>query len=607
MRQNAIYLSIVLIAGLLFGSLALFLVARGTIDNPFEADAPVESGEDIPGEVPREPTDPDGPDLEGVPGVLWPAVTLEWALDAAPESRALDALAELAERKDAVGYSALVQLAEVLADEDIEDALIEENLRRALDLHYTEEVHRRLADYLLRVDEEAAVDEYMHLLPDPEVIDILSDSGASKELIGRGLFEGQHWTPLLDFLPDSPDAIENEFYRARALFETGDYASALEEFASLSESDYEGARWWMARSLESTGRTSEALEIYRDLGAEGGYRAGIILESRGERLEAARAFGSALDVQARWRGARIWDEEGLDDLALDLYLEVARESDSTLWDDAAYRAYLMLDDGDPRREDLLDLLRDRPAWMHRLDLEPHFSLRAELIPRVPDFLDRQEAYTDSGRYELAEIERRIGERLIDPGGKLYLALRHLEAGEYERAVRWGSSLVADRPCPAAYRTSFPRAFESLVMEAAAEFSVDPHLIWAVMREESRFRPAVSSWAGAMGLMQVMPDTGREIARNLGEVFDVEDLLDPETNIRFGAYYLRRMLDQYHTSDAALAAYNAGPGNAARWLGSPLGTDPDTFPTAVTFRETRLYITRVMDSKITYDWLYGEDN
>lgn len=105
----------------------------------------------------------------------------------------------------------------------------------------------------------------------------------------------------------------------------------------------------------------------------------------------------------------------------------------------------------------------------------------------------------------------------------------------------------------------------------------------------------------------MPATGKDIADRKGIDFKVEDLFDPETNIRFGAFYLRAMLDMFNRDlDRALAGYNTGPGHSRRWGNSPLGQEPGGFPTAITFIETREYITRVRNSFLTYQWLYGDE-
>jgi len=600
LKKSLLYVAIAILGGILFGTVALWAVGAGHVDNPFASleEEVLPAEEDVtPREEMREPP------LEGVPGILWPAVTLEWVLDGdAPEVESH--LRTLIDRDDAVGYLARLHLARMPSDDASESAV--PLLRGALDLHYTVDVHRELAAALRESgDVDAAVAEYLDLVGEPDVVEVLVELGVDRTTIGEALAQRNLWSSLLEFAEEEPASSDLQFLVGRGLWEVGNPEGALPIFEELEEAEYEEASWWTARTLESLGQEGRALDIYLSLGGEGGYRAGIILERRGDLEGAARAFGSAPEPEALWRGARIWDERGREDLALDAYLQVA-EGDSSLWDDAAYRAYLLLDEGTPLRDELLASLETRPAWMTRLGLEPRWDLAPELVPVQPEFLLRVDAYRDSGRDDLADLEVAIGESRIDAPGKLFLGLRYLENGEYERAVRWGSSLLRERPCPAAYRLAYPRAYRDLVAAAAGEFGVEPELIWAVMREESRFQHHVASWAGAMGLMQVMPETGREIARALGEPYEVNDLLDPETSIRYGSWYLRRMLDQFVTQDAALAAYNAGPGNAHRWLGTPLGSDPLTFPTAVTFRETRLYITRVGDSRVIYDWLYAEE-
>lgn len=115
-----------------------------------------------------------------------------------------------------------------------------------------------------------------------------------------------------------------------------------------------------------------------------------------------------------------------------------------------------------------------------------------------------------------------------------------------------------------------QAYEEIILEAAAEFDVDPALIRAVMQAESAFHPYAVSRAGAEGLMQLMPALADEMG--------VRDSFDPRENIMGGVRYLKRLLD-YHSGnlDLALASYNAGPGNVARYGGVP------------PFRETRNYV------------------
>ncbi len=598
MKRILLYVGIALLGGAIVGTALLWSVARGVIENPF---APLPSQE----EESRAPTDftefPE-PSLEGIPGVLWPVTRLEWAQGDPPGAH--ETLSTLSKRQDAVGYLASIALARRALDSD-PDASVD-HYAQALDLLSTREIYEEYVDALLEADRsDDAIEVLLERITDRSDIDRVLSLGLEDEGVIDALARDGQWELLAEeYMDVTVEDTSARLHVARALWETGAVEEAAGRFGDLLGEGIGDAEWWYARCLEALGSRDEALQIYRDLGEDGAYRAAIILEGRGEKEAAAESFSMAPEPDAQWRGARIWDEMGRTERALPLYLNVS-ESEGTLWDDAAYRAILLLDEGDARREALIERLEHRPAWMRRLGLEPRFDIRPELVAEKPEYLVRVEAYRESGRTELAELERRIGEDRVGAVGKLYLAERHLEAGEYERAVRWGSALVAARPCPAAYRLSYPRAFRPMVEAASREFDVPEHLLYAVMREESRFRAAVTSWAGAMGLMQVMPDTGREIARRLGEPFEPDDLFQPETSIRFGAWYLREMLDRFGTVDAALAAYNAGPGNAARWLQSPLGLDADTFPTAITFRETRLYVTRVQDSRIIYDWLYGD--
>lgn len=132
-------------------------------------------------------------------------------------------------------------------------------------------------------------------------------------------------------------------------------------------------------------------------------------------------------------------------------------------------------------------------------------------------------------------------------------------------------------------------------------STDPALIAAVIYEESRFVDQTSS-KGARGLMQITPDTSETIeSLSGGETFVYEDLADPELNIKYGTFYLRYLLDKYGGDEAAaLAAYNAGEGNADAWGGADLETSDITFP------ETRDYVAAVLDKRNAYARKYADE-
>jgi len=142
--------------------------------------------------------------------------------------------------------------------------------------------------------------------------------------------------------------------------------------------------------------------------------------------------------------------------------------------------------------------------------------------------------------------------------------------------------------------TLPLHHEDVIRQQAHEKNVDAALIAAVIYSESKFSDRTSS-AGARGLMQITPEAANEIERRSGgTTFKLKDLSDPEINIRYGTYLLRELLDRYDGDVvAALAAYNAGPGNVDKWGGSELSVE------AIPFPETRAYVEEVLDKQRAY--------
>jgi peptidoglycan lytic transglycosylase len=149
--------------------------------------------------------------------------------------------------------------------------------------------------------------------------------------------------------------------------------------------------------------------------------------------------------------------------------------------------------------------------------------------------------------------------------------------------------------------TLPLQHEDIIRQQAAAKHVDPSLIAAVIYAESRFRDQESR-AGALGLMQITPETADVIARlSGGTQFVTGDLSDPDINIRYGTYYLRYLLHRYGGNEAAaLAAYNAGTGAADRWGGAELGLD------AISYPETRAYVEEVFDKRQEYRDKYADE-
>jgi soluble lytic murein transglycosylase len=154
-----------------------------------------------------------------------------------------------------------------------------------------------------------------------------------------------------------------------------------------------------------------------------------------------------------------------------------------------------------------------------------------------------------------------------------------------------------KPAPYA-RLLYPLRYDAIVSAHAENYRLDPALLAAVIYTESKFDADAHSAAGAIGLMQLLPDTARGIAlRTGGRDFVVDDLYVPELNVRYGSWYLRHLLDRYGDARLALAAYHAGQGNVDRWRARGVG---------VQFPETRAYVDKVLRLTAVYDHAYGDE-
>jgi soluble lytic murein transglycosylase len=146
------------------------------------------------------------------------------------------------------------------------------------------------------------------------------------------------------------------------------------------------------------------------------------------------------------------------------------------------------------------------------------------------------------------------------------------------------------------RLWFPLRYDAIVRGHAANYHLDASLLAAVIEQESKFNAGAKSRTGAVGLMQLEPATAKGIAIHTGgSKFVVSDLDNPEINVRYGAWYLRHLIDKYHDERTALAAYNAGQENVDRWRAHHEG---------VQFPETRAYVDRVEWLKKIYRRTYA---
>ena len=358
----------------------------------------------------------------------------------------------------------------------------------------------------------------------------------------------------------------------------------------------------------------------------------------------AEASGETSQVEAPyWRG-RHWELLGKPAEALDRYLRMLRRHPHHPLSRAAlerirlaplkeagkakartlaqsnrledlHSAWLILGDGDPvgfaaREAILRRLSEDRIA-------APFLSMGNVPVEQWPmwrnSLREPEELLLALGMWrEGASLMRRhfpvtqpalafTGSRLLAQDGAVSQSLRLAEVLQQRIPSRIPKDLL-----PEGYqRLLYPAAFGDLISRQGMRFNVDPALIRAVIREESRYKPEALSGAAARGLTQFVMPTARDLALSLGMGrLQPKDLYEPTIAITLGAAYLSKLLEEFeNTHFAAVAAYNAGEPQAHLWQRYCYSQEPEEYFSKVGFRQTRNYIAKVMTSYSWYHKLY----
>ena len=154
------------------------------------------------------------------------------------------------------------------------------------------------------------------------------------------------------------------------------------------------------------------------------------------------------------------------------------------------------------------------------------------------------------------------------------------------------------------KTLYPQKYTQSVQTYSALYSVDETLVFAVIRTESSFDPDATSAVGAKGLMQIMPETLDWLCYRMGEDVPFDALSEPDTSIRFGAYFLHLLLDEFGDEHTALAAYHAGRGSVLQWLNDPVCSSDGKTLEQIPYPDTAHYVAKVERAKNVYQSLYG---
>ncbi len=435
--------------------------------------------------------------------------------------------------------------------------------------------------------------------------------------------------------------------RAELLFRDRRYADAERAFAALPDSREN--LFWRARSLARSGKLDEAKAAFEalgrkrdDWGARAMFLAGTLYEDddvakASERYRQALALASRAELrtEARWRLAwRAYLEQRFSDAAADLAALAADTTDPIEALRARYwqaRALAQAGDADGTAK-LGALARDwaftyygqqsaaRALGGTQASPEtapqgapaaPAESERA--APLAEASLERPRILLEAGLVADAGVEARaLAGRARRRADRLALSALLQDAGQFDAAQR----VILDAyalPLASGPRggdadlwwAAYPEAFAPEVERAAAKAGIPPQLLYAVMREESGFRPDVLSVVGARGLVQIMPETGRKLAERLGAAsYSADELFVPERNLELGAAYLAELLARFEGRvSAAVASYNAGPEAVERWLAQNGALEDDAWIESIPYDQTRAYAKRVLRSFTVYQALY----
>ena len=340
----------------------------------------------------------------------------------------------------------------------------------------------------------------------------------------------------------------------------------------------------------------------------------------------------AIKMDALWRLGWLHYQQGAWEEAVDVFRSLAATASNRTWKNRAHYWHARALDRLGRDHDAQALYRRvSAAWPMtyygllserrlRRPLRPghdqpaHAANQAMSIPASPAF-QANVHFQKAMELVALNLHREAADELLlvkaqygnQPHVLYGLAQHLLDVGDYESPIviatrhfreplerRWIS------PDSLLWRMAYPTGYIPTIRRYAGPH-VDPLLVAGIIREESLYNPKALSRAGAMGLMQLMPQTANRVALRLGlGSVDRADLLDGEMNIRLGTDYIGELLRDYQGNlIRAVAAYNAGPDAVSRWIAKFGNRDPDEFVELISYRETRRYVKRVLTSYRIY--------
>ncbi len=472
---------------------------------------------------------------------------------------------------------------------------------------------------------------------------------------GRSAEAAAAYTEALAQLVDETERRLLHQRKGVALFKIRRYAEARRAFEAAGDGDE--ARFWTARAAARQGAVPDAMRIFAELGTSSDpewasrslYLLGTLHDGRDEKDAARARFREVVGYtvfpgrvrDALWRlGWADFEAGHFADARADFLAMVASAEAEGLGPEETRRArYWAARAGEQgglakaSRAELEALAHEAPFTYYGLRAQrrlgtkirtasPAAAVIADAAAKpagggarpVPYWrLQRAALLVAAERSELAALElRALTEAPIGVGDRMAIGRVMVAADDFAGAQRIVVGAFVDRLAEGLragferlWWLAWPRAYPDAVA-AADDLGVERELVWAIMREESSFRPRVHSSAGAIGLMQLMPGTAERVARRSGRPLPDEAALEtPEVNVELGTRYLAELGQRMDGRvSAMIASYNAGPRAVARWLD---GLDPaiedDVFVEDIPYGQTRSYTRRVLRSYWLYQRLY----
>jgi soluble lytic murein transglycosylase len=475
----------------------------------------------------------------------------------------------------------------------------------------------------------------------------------AEELFKRGctLYDQRNYKKAAaEFSALSPGSLSKKqrgdlaFKTAMTRYRLRKNADAEQSFARLAspESPYPEYRveasYWLAQVYDRTGKDSEAVNTFLGLAQshpespladKALFLAALIKKHERNHREALALFrkivadypGSSYAPRALWESA--WSLYLSGNFAEAANTFALLSHDPTWREKALYwqgRALEASGSGEAAFSVYAEIQQEYPTGFYSLNIAKKFGIRSNRVPTLstsdtiqlpePFGMERAQTLITLGLYEeagkeLAALRKRNGSSFR---GSLEHAGLYLAMNDFRSAMglfRQEALARDDGNSPSVWAILYPAAFHEIVSRHTSNAGIDESITYALIRAESNFLPTARSPVGALGLMQLMPGTARQIARNLGDTVSSSQLTNPEVNVRIGTLHLRDLIVSFNGNlVSAVAAYNAGSTPVRRWRKSFPTLQEDEFIENIPYPETREYVKKVLAAMEVYRQLYG---